>query len=312
MAFTTPKSRRLNREQTANSQLRFGISFVLFLIGWQCEAVFAQVSSSDSQVSDLIAEHWEYRLREFPLEATQNGISELNDRFRGVTSSDRARRLAAEESFLRRARDIDASLSTAGDRVNLELFEWVLEDSVRAYELNLSRIPFNTFSGFYMDVLGASNGVPMDTVEDYQDYIARLRDVPRLFSENIDNMRAGMSSGFTLPKIVIEGVLPTIEAQLYDDPTESGLYDPFENMLASISSTDQRTLRHAGEDAIREAAIPAFGSLADFLRDDYLSAATMTLGAEQLPDGENYYAHQIHAKLKSPDSLFAWDNYEQQ
>ena len=54
----------------------------------------------------------------------------------------------------------------------------MLEDSVRAYELDLARIPFNTFSGFYMDVLGASNGVPMSTVEDYEDYIDRLHDVP--------------------------------------------------------------------------------------------------------------------------------------
>jgi len=234
-------------------------------------------------------------MREFPLEATQNGISEFNNRFRGVGPDDRARRLAEEESFLRRVRDIDSSLFTANDRVNIELIEWVLEDSVRAYELDLARIPFNTFSGFYMDVLGASNGVPMSTVEDYEDYIDRLHDVPRFFAENIKNMREGISTGFTLPKIVVEGVLPTIEAQLYDDPTESGLYAPFVNINASISHADQATLRLAAKEAIRNAVIPAFGSLADFLRDDYMQAATTTLGAEQLPEGQEYYAYQIRS-----------------
>jgi uncharacterized protein (DUF885 family) len=255
----------------------------------------AQESNQDSPIDAIIAAHWEYRMQEFPLEATQSGIAEFNDRFRGVAPADQERRLAAEQSLLRRTRDIDPSrLSTSG-RVNAELFEWVLEDSVRAYELNLARIPFNTFSGFYMDVLNASNGVPMNSVKDYEDYIARLRDVPRYFAENIDNMRAGIRGGFTLPKIVIEGVLPTIEAQLYDDPTMSSLYEPFQSMSSGLSSTEQGRLRQLAREAISEAALPAFASLATFLRDEYMDAATSTLGAEELPDGEAYYAHQIRS-----------------
>lgn len=260
-----------------------------------CSSSSAQESSPDSPLDAIIAEHLEYRMREFPLEATQAGISDFNDRFRGVTPADRERRLAAEKGFLRRTRDIDSSRLTTSDRVNAELFEWVLEDSVGAYELNLARIPFNTFSGFYMDVLNASNGVPMRLAKDYEDYIARLRDVPRYFAENIDNMRDGIRSGFTLPKIVIEGVLPTIEAQLYDDPEKSSLYQPFVSMSSTLSPTERERLRQLAREAIRDAAIPAFGMLATFLDSEYMDAATRTLGAEQLPDGEAYYAHQIRS-----------------
>lgn len=267
-----------------------GLIIVLALV---CTSSVAQESNSDSLVDAIIAEHWQYRMQEFPLEATQSGISEFNDRFHGVTAEDRARRLTAEQGFLRRTRDIDSSRLSVSDRVNAELFEWVLEDSLGSYELNLARIPFNTFSGFYMDVLNASNGVPMNTAKDYEDYIARMRDVPRYFSENLDNMREGIRSGFTLPKIVIEGVLPTIEAQLYDDPEKSGLYDPFRSMNSSLSSAEQERLRRAARDAIGNAALPAFGTLAVFLQDEYMEAATSTFGAEQLPNGNNYYAHQI-------------------
>lgn len=262
----------------------------------------AQESNPDSQLDAIIAEHWEYRMQEFPLEATQAGISDFNDKFHGVTLGDRKRRLAAEQSFLRRVRDIDSARLTAGDRVNTELFAWVLEDSIRAYELNLSRIPFNTFSGFYMDVLNANNGVPMNTIQDYEDYIARLRDVPRYFSENIDNMRVGISSGFTLPKIVIEGVLPTIEAQLYDDPEKSTLYEPFRTMSNGLSIAERERLRQLARDAIRGAAIPAFATLAAFLGDEYTEAATDTLGAEQLPEGKAYYAHQIRSYVTLVDA----------
>jgi uncharacterized protein (DUF885 family) len=90
---------------------------------------FAQQPDAVSQLDAIIAEHWEYRMREFPLEATQAGIPDFNDRFRGVTPADRERRMTAEQGFLRRTRDIDASRLDAADAVNAELFEWVLEDS---------------------------------------------------------------------------------------------------------------------------------------------------------------------------------------
>ena len=199
-----------------------------------CTASIAQESQSDLQVDAIVAEYWQYRLQENPLLATQSGISEFNDRLPSITPADRDRRLLSEQRFRRRIRDIDSARLSTNARVNAELLEWVLDQSIGAAELNLSRMPFNTFSGFYAAVLSASNGVPMNTVQDYEDYIARLRDVERYFSENIANMRDGIRSGFTLPKVVIENILPTIEAQLYDDPEQSSLYQPFITMSLSL------------------------------------------------------------------------------
>lgn len=256
-------------------------------------ASIAQEPLSDLQVDAIVAEYWQYQLRENPLLATQSGVSEFNDRLPSVTPVDRDRRLQSEQRFRRRIRDIDHSRLSTDARVNAELLEWVLDQSIGAAELNLSRMPFNTFSGFYTSVLSAANGVPMNTVQDYEDYIARLQDVERYFSENIANMREGIRSGFTLPKVVIKNVLPTIEAQLYDDAEQSSLYRPFISMSSMISASEQARLRLAAQDAISRQAIPAFASLAEFLTMEYMPAATTSLGAEQLPGGEAYYSYQI-------------------
>ena len=260
-----------------------------------CTASIAQESQSDLQVDAIVAEYWQYRLQENPLLATQSGISEFNDRLPSITPADRDRRLLSEQRFRRRIRDIDSARLSTNARVNAELLEWVLDQSIGAAELNLSRMPFNTFSGFYAAVLSASNGVPMNTVQDYEDYIARLRDVERYFSENIANMRDGIRSGFTLPKVVIENILHTIEAQLYDDPEQSSLYPPFITMSSMISASEQAGLRLAAQEAISHQAIPAFATLAEFLSMEYMPAATTSLGAEQLPGGEAYYRYQIKA-----------------
>ncbi len=253
--------------------------------------VTAQTSSAEQQLNDVMAEYWDYFLSEDPVAATQAGISEFNDRLPKVTPADQARRLEAERRFLRRTRAIDdESLSVKG-QVNAELFAWVLEDSITAYELNLSRIPFNTFSGFFMNALTASSGVLMDSVSDYEDYVARLRDIPRYFDENLDNMRDGVQSGFVLPQVVIEGILPTIKAQIKDNPEDSSFFEPFQDMAGTIPDAARYRLREDARDAISSNVMPAFARLAEYLESEY--QASKSLGAEELAGGREYYAFQI-------------------
>lgn len=249
------------------------------------------LSSAEVQLNILMAQYWDYRLRENPLAATQAGIADFNDRMPAVTPADNARRLDAEKRFLARTRDINPVALSVDGRVNAEVFEWVLEDSIGAREMNLRRIPFNTFSGFYMAALGISDGVRMDSVEDYEQYIARLADIPRYFGENIANMRTGSSDGFVLPRIVIDGVLPTIEAQVKTDPEDSSFFEPFRDMSDRVPVEVQDELREKARGVISGQVMPAFAAVADYLDNDY--AASTALGAEQLTDGEAYYAFQI-------------------
>lgn len=252
---------------------------------------YADGADAERQLNAIIAEHWDYSLREDPVGATAAGISDYNDRLPGVTPADQTRRLAQERAFLRRTKDIDRSSLSINGRINADLFRWVLEDSIGAAELRLERIPFNTFSGFFMSALTASSSVSMTSVADYEDYVARLSDIPRYFAENMENMRSGVESGFVLPQIVIDGVLPTIEAQVKADPEDSSFFEPFVNMSGKLSVENRRRLREQGRAAIRDQVLPAFAKLAEFLREDY--AASDTIGAEDLPEGKDYYAFNI-------------------
>lgn len=268
-------------------RLTFGAIALLLMTG----PVNADISASERRLDAMMAEYWEFTLREEPIAATSVGVNDFNDRMPHVTRADQLRRLAVEKGFLRRARDIDSESLNVDGQINLALFEWVLEDSIGAYGLNLSRIPFNTFSGFFMSALTASDGVTMASVGDYEDYISRMADIPRYFRENLDNMREGVKSGFVLPQIVIAGVLPTIEAQLKEEPQESSFFTPFLKMSDRVSEVDQENLRQRGAAVIRNDVLPAFSELAEFLRREY--QASESIAAEDLPDGKDYYAFNI-------------------
>jgi len=242
-------------------------------------------------LDSLIDDYWSHILAEFPLAAKQAGLNDSNDRFASVTPESLEQRLKKELGFRQRLDAIDRSHLSNEERINAELLEWVLDDSIADYELDLARIPFNTFSGFFMQALNASRGISMRDSRDYEDYIARLSDIPRFFDEHIDNMRRGIEDGFVLPQIVIDGVLPTIEAQVKERVEDSTFYKPFERRSDRLDEREQASLRKRGQKAIMERAVPAFARLAAFLREEY--TASETLGAEELPGGEAYYAFQI-------------------
>ncbi|WP_444920649.1 DUF885 domain-containing protein [Microbulbifer sp. CnH-101-G] len=261
------------------------VTWVLAPISWAATAT--------EQLQGVIEDHWQYRLREDPITSGRMGVSDYNRQLPGVTTEDRARRLKSEQELLQRLQTIDASELTDSDKVNRELLTWVLENSIEANQLFLKRIPLNTFSSFFGTALDAHSGLAMTSVADYEDYIARIREFGRFFDENIANMREGIRTGFVLPQIVVQGIAPTVRAQVYKDPTKSSLYKPFTEMPDAMTTEEQQRLRNAGKKAIEQVAIPAFDRVANFLEGDYLKAASETLGAEQIPGGEDYYRHNI-------------------
>ncbi|RRJ23912.1 DUF885 domain-containing protein [Rheinheimera mesophila] len=268
------------------------LSFFTLVLLWLTPVALA--ATATEQLQQVIDDHWQYSLQEDPVTAGRMGLAGYNNRLPGVTAKDRARRLKAEQTLLQRLQAIDTKALTDADRVNHQLLAWVLRNSIQSNTLFLDRIPANTFYSFWSSALDASSGLAMPKVTDYQDYIARINDFGRYFDENIANMRTGIQDGFVLPKIVVQGIAPTVRAQVYKDPTQSSLYQPFKKFPASFSQAEQQQLQQAAKQAIAKTALPAFARLADFLEGDYMKAATESLAAEQLPQGKAYYRHSIN------------------
>ncbi|WP_299597826.1 DUF885 family protein [uncultured Microbulbifer sp.] len=270
---------------------------------------FAQLASANTpteQLQSVIDDHWAFSLRENPITASRMGEKGYSNRLPGVSEKDRARRLKAMKTFVARLDKIDVSALSESDQVNRDLLMWVLKNDIESNELFLDRIPVNTFYSFWNAALSASKGLSMPKVSDYEAYIARIEDIGRYFDENIANMRVGIKDGFVLPKIVVEGVAPTVRAQVKTDPTESSLYEPFENFPETFSAAERLRLQAAGKAAIQDDAIPAFDRVATFLEEDYLTSATDSLAAQDLPGGEAYYRHGIQTYVTiamDPDEI---------
>jgi uncharacterized protein (DUF885 family) len=152
-------------------------------------------------------------------------------------------------------------------------------------------------------------GKPFRTEQDYVNYIALMRAVPRYFADETDNMRAGLARGFTAPRVTLVGRDAPVAAIANAASAEATpYYAPFRTMLASIPSNRQAALRAEAVTAIREAVIPAHKQLLSFLRDTYIPNARTTIAAEALPDGKAYYQSKIREYVTldlSPNEIHA-------
>ena len=69
-----------------------------------------------------------------------------------------------------------------------------------------------------------------------------MRDIPRYFREQIDEMRAGMRRGFTPPRVTMEGRDASITAVTEATPEASLFYTPFRDMPV-VPAAQQAQLR---------------------------------------------------------------------
>jgi uncharacterized protein (DUF885 family) len=246
-----------------------------------------------ARLHDLFERDWQNRLQEDPLFATSVGVHTFDDRLPSQSIADQKRRAAADRAFLEELAGIDRSRLSAADRLNAEIFESQLRDGLASFEFGEYQIPLNADSGFQSEFARLADVVPLATVKDYESYIARLRAFPHYVDQNIELMRAGIASGMTLPRAVLDGIEITMQTHVVDDPAKSVFWPPFATFPSTVPAGDQERLRAAGRQAIVEAIVPAYAHLLDFMVHEYIPKARPTLGAAELPNGRAYYDYLV-------------------
>jgi uncharacterized protein (DUF885 family) len=250
-------------------------------------------AASTTRLHDLFRREWQLRLRENPLFATSVGVHDYNDRLPSETLADQARRTEATRGFLKELEGIDPKGLSEDDRINHQMFERQLRDRIASFEFGEHLIPFNADSGFHSDLARLPDQVPLATVRDYENYIARLRAVPRYFDDHLALLREAIARGITIPRVTLTGIEVTMQTHIVDDPAKSVFWAPFESFPATMPQAQRERLRAAGCQAILESVVPAYAKLLDFMTREYIPKARTTLGASELPRGRDYYTFLV-------------------
>jgi len=253
-------------------------------------AALAETNSQAEKLHQLFDDEWAERLKDEPLSATYSGVHDYDDHLACVTEACYLEQKAEDQAFLARLVDIDRAALTEEDQLNYDLFRFELEARITQGDFTTWRIPFLADYGFYSSIMSLPDSMPLRTVQDYENYIARLNDVPRYMAEQIANMRQGLAEGFTQPKVILGRVIPVVASQLHDNAIETDYFTPFEDMPEYFSIEDRKRLLEEGTAAIATSVLPAFAALHTFLVDEYEPATREAIGISEVPGGRDYYA----------------------
>ncbi|MEX2258796.1 MAG: DUF885 domain-containing protein [Woeseia sp.] len=273
------------------------------------ESVTAPGSSEQQpaakQLNGLVDEYFDRVLELNPLYATFIGDDRYNDRLANTLSAEyRQQDEALNREYLDRVMEIEASQLTGQDRLTYETFRYSRELDLEGTRYPAHLQPINQFysiTSTFVQLGSGSSVHPFKTVDDYDDFLARIDDFVVIVDQAIANMREGMEQGVVQPRILMEKTVPQLESQITAHVEDSTFFMPVKNMPDDFSDEDSERLSKAYRAAIASKIVPTYERLRNFISDDYLAASRDTVGLRALPGGADWYQYMV--KLRTTTSM---------
>jgi uncharacterized protein (DUF885 family) len=276
--------------------------FVIAVAG----SIFAQdlkpVADRLAVQNALFEEQYESDLRNFPERATAFGDYRYNDRLAEYSLEAIAQRHQTDESFLARLAAISSVGFSDQDQLSHDLLVRVLQQRIADFDLKEYEMPINQQNGIHTSLADMPLSMPFDSVKHYEDYIARLQQIPRVLNQTTEVLRAGMKDKLMPVRFLLEKLPAQCQGIIDADP----FLIPTKKYPASISAEDQKRLTQQITDTINNVVFPAYKTFATFVRTEYAPQGRTMLSITSLPDGEKRYANDIYARTTThmtPDEI---------
>jgi len=266
-----------------------------------CLLAFAGVLFAQNQkpIADRVAaqnalfeEQYESDLKYFPERATAFGDYRYNDKLADYSLEAIAQRNKTNQEFLVRLQAIDATGFSDQDQLSHDLMARVLQQRITDYNLKEYEMPINQQNGIHTSLADLPNAVPFTTVRQYDDYIARLHQIPRVLSQTEQVLRAGMKDKLMPVRFLLEKIPGQCQGIIDANP----FLLPTKKYPASISPEEQKRLTQQIIEAVNIDVVPAYKAFANFIRTEYAPQGRTTLSVTSLPDGEKRYENAIYAR----------------
>ena len=261
----------------------------------------APLRAANAETAELyrvVETYYDQYLALNPIYATALGDHRFDDRFGDYASmSWVADSLGIEQESLERLQSVDASQLSGDDLLTYEAFKRQRELGIGGYRYPSELLAINPIESWpnAFAQLGSGRGAhPFRTTRDYDNFLARMDGFAGWVDQTINNLRAGVTKGVVLPKVVVERTLPQLEAfGRLEDPRQSLFWRPLLSFPAGPTVADRRRLLAAYDEKLRTQVLPAYRRLHDYLAKEYLPVARETVAWSDLPSGDLWYAHLV-------------------
>lgn len=253
----------------------------------------SELESRRKALNDLLAERWEYTLRTSPIFASVLGDKRWNDKLDDGSQKAIDDDLEQSRKYLARFEAIDTAGFPEQEALNKTLMVRDLRQALEEERFKPWEMPVSQFGGAHLFLPQLVSILSFQSVKDYDDYIARMKQVPRMFDETVIQMRKGMAEGLMPPRILLEKVVEQANGLATKAADATPFAEPFGKFPDAISAAEQKRLREQGLAAIRGSVLPAYVKFTSFVREEYAPKGRNDPGVWSLPDGPERYAFRV-------------------
>ncbi len=274
------------------SLARLKLTPVLLFLSLALLSVSAPDAAS-ARLEQLISQDWEYQMRTEPERATAIGDNRFNDKLSEYSPAAFAQRMSHDRALLAELQKISPEQLSREEQLNRTLMLRTVQTRIEAQALNQWEMPVNQMNGPHLEYASMAEEMPFESVRDYDNYLARLRQLPRVFAQLKEAMRLGMHDHLMPPRYLLEKVAEEAGA-VADKPADESLFTtPLKHFPEKVPQVERQRLTGAIKQAVGEEVLPAYAAFASFVKSEYAPKGRTEYGIWSLPDGDNRYRQAI-------------------
>ncbi|MFT5573994.1 MAG: hypothetical protein ACI9FR_002930, partial [Cryomorphaceae bacterium] len=254
-------------------------------------------SQSESDKANAMYERFfEESVARRPNSLTFLGRKDRADEWNDLSAEFALQTLAHDKQQLAELVSIDYAKLDAPTALSYDLLKQDLEESIEDYRWRLYSYPVNQMFGTHSGVVSLLiNQHSIDSLQDAENYIARLNGVAKYFDQLIAGIKARTAANIVPPKFVFPHVIRDskniIKGAPFDDGEPSTLMADFSGKLDKLAGSE-------GADLSSEK------------QAELLSQATQALTYSVQPAYQKLVAHltELETKATTDDGIWKWEN----
>jgi uncharacterized protein (DUF885 family) len=252
-------------------------------------------------------DYWATTLKDNPLFASSVGVKTYDRQIAPLSLAELDRVAAENAAFLARLNAIPAPSLPASEQANRAVLKRQLEDAVEGNRFGERQLLYSTLGSYHDNLAGMAENIPFRSFADYDNYLARLEQVPdRMKSYGEISLKAARE-GYVQPCVTMGGFPATITGNVVADPTQSRFYSPFAGQRPAFIEAGQWTaLQARAKTLIVAKVIPAYQGFADLYDRDIKGKCRQSVGVSAMPQGKEYYAFQVRSQTttnRTPEDI---------
>jgi uncharacterized protein (DUF885 family) len=237
--------------------------------------------------------YMDYQLQTYPEFGTFIGKPVDNTRWTDLSLPAIEKRKKDRSKFLEGLGSINRRDLDAAGRLNYDLLKNTLEMEKAGEKFPSELLPIEQMGGYHQQIMQVARVTAINNNKDVEDFFSRLQKIPMLVDQLIALMDEGLRRGITPPKNTLQGVPEQIQNIIGNDPAKSPL---LKNLKDYLTKDESAKKRKEAQEIISETVNPALSKLKSYLEETYIPKARTSFALKSLPDGENWYNHNIRVQ----------------